>query len=412
MLRSCPHSPGFALAGLLVLGGISCGSRDKDNPAAGSLSPSDRVTTLVSPRDDQADQLEITIETVRDSAVALEYSADGAPEGARRVASGVVISNEGHVLSVRIEPPSSSSSQIMAQVASGKWFTANWVAGDPETGLTLLRIPARSARPAVISPTGARLGMPVLIVGNPFGLAHSVGRGFVAGLNRRITLGSKQLGGLIQIDAGLHPGDSGAVVTDLQGGWLGVIRSGLAPPADRAFEAKHTESEVEKPHKNRDNDDRKREYDHDLGFAIPANDALWVANQLREHQIVDRAYLGITMDLNAVALPSSDATSGAILGLVMSNTPAERGGLLPGDRVIKLDNLPVRSPSDLTDRLDRTLAGSEVTVEVVRRTGSHQGNKRLVIQTSRRPPSQSPPALKSKPVPPDEVKVSESNTSP
>ena len=66
----------------------------------------------------------------------------------------------------------------------------------------------------------------MLLIGNPFGLGHSVSRGSISGLNRRVELGSRQLGGLIQVDAALHPGDSGALVADLHGGWLGVIRSG------------------------------------------------------------------------------------------------------------------------------------------------------------------------------------------
>ena len=86
----------------------------------------------------------------------------------------------------------------------------DWVAADPETGLTLLKIAPEAARPAGPSTRGARLGIPVLVIGNPFGLAHSVSRGFVAGLHRRLELGPRQLGGLIQVDASLHPGDSGA----------------------------------------------------------------------------------------------------------------------------------------------------------------------------------------------------------
>src|SRR6202041_1503810 len=68
----------------------------------------------------------------------------------------------------------------------------------------------------------------VFVVGNPFGMGHSVSRGHVAALERALELGSRQLGGLIQIQAPLYPGDSGGAVVNLQGDWLGLIRSGLA----------------------------------------------------------------------------------------------------------------------------------------------------------------------------------------
>ncbi len=313
------------------------------------------------------------IKRVRESVVALEYTA--ADSDARRRASGVVISSEGDVLSVRIDAPSAAT-PVVATVASGHSLPAEWVAADPETGLTLLKIAPQVARPAVPSPRGAKLGNSVMVIGNPFGFAHSINRGNVAGLNRRLILGPRQLGGLIQVNVSLHRGDSGAMLADMQGGWLGVIRSGLASPGE--------------------NEGMARELDHDLGFAIPARDALWVANQLRTRQRVDRAYLGVTMDPAPPLL--AGVPEGAVLGRVVADTPAERAGLKAGDRVVAIDNHPVRSPYDLTDRLDHTPADSEITVDLFR--GNSPGPIRLTFRTARRPPFEpsqpSAPPTKSK----------------
>ena len=200
--------------------------------------------------------------------------------------------------------------------------------------------------------------MPVLVIGNPFGLAQSVSRGFIAGLGRRLELGPRQLGGLIQVDAALHPGDSGALVADLHGGWVGVVRSGLAAP-DRAAD------------------------DHDLGFAIPAADALWVAGQLRDRGRVDRAFLGVTMDREAVG---PEAEPGAVLGRVLADSPAESAGLKAGDRVVAIDGKPVRSSFDLTDRLDRTPADAQITLDLVRNDAPPRRISRLTLRAAHRPP--------------------------
>ncbi|WP_422928120.1 S1C family serine protease [Singulisphaera sp. PoT] len=354
---------GLALAGLLVAQ-PSCGY-----PAHAPASAQATVET-----DDDAivgafeRKIADTIAKVRGSAVALEYSVADAPTGIRRVATGLILNDEGHVLSIRIDPPPPQA-PIVARDASGKRHRAEWLAVDPETGLTLLRIKPIHARPIRPAKQNPRLGSQVLVIGNPFGLGHSVIRGQVAGLDRRVDIGPRPLGGLIQIDAALHPGDSGAVVANLHGEWLGLVRSGLAAPGS------------------------ERVLDHDLGFAIPARDALWIADQLHTRRRVDRAYLGVR--LNAEKLGDQP---GAILDGVLVDSPAAQAGLRKGDRVMALDGHAIESPGDLTDQLDRTLANTEATIEYQR--GAFRDH--LVVRTGCRPPLPSSSATPSSPSPPAE----------
>ena len=187
-------------------------------------------------------QMATAIARARESVVALEYTAPDAPPGTRRVATGVVINHRGEVLSVHIDPPPASpdpmavngSSRIVALDFSGRRHSVHWVATDPETGLTLLRLPPECVRPIRSATSRTNLGSQVFVVGNPFGMGHSVSRGHVAGLDRALELGTRQLGGLIQVQAPLYPGDSGAAVVNLHGDWLGLIRSGLATPGSDA----------------------------------------------------------------------------------------------------------------------------------------------------------------------------------
>jgi S1-C subfamily serine protease len=332
---------------------IAAGSKDE---RAGTRSQS---SMAVDSLDDQERRLADSIVRARASVVALEYATADGPSEARRVATGVVINDAGDVLSIRIDPPPTTV-PVVARDASGHRYPAQWLASDTETGLTLLRIKPRTAQPIRAAAEGPWLGGQVLVIGNPFGLGHSVLRGHISGLGRRLELGSRQLGRLIQVAVTLHPGDSGALVTNLHGEWLGLIRSGLALPAPR----------------------RTHDREHDLGFAIPAGDALWVADQLRSQGRVDRAYLGVRIDPAAVA-----EEPGAILLGVLDDSPASQAGLQTGDRIVTLNGHAIESSGDLTDRLDRTLAGIEVVVDV--RRGSR--TEHYIVHTISRPPTVSKP---------------------
>jgi len=306
------------------------------------------------------------IRRARSSSVALEYETGG-PGSSRRVASGVVINDQGDVLSIRIDPPvDRERSSIVATDANGLRHPVKWLAADPETGLTLLRVDANDIKPIRQAAGDPSLGAEIFLIGTPYGLGHSVSRGHVAGLGRRLTLGPQTLSGLIQIQASIHPGDSGALLADLDGGWLGLVRGGLAPPG---------------PNAGRDND---------LGFAIPARDALWVADRLRTSGKVDRAYLGLkfapTVEGDgrfAPPLPSADDQVGAKVNEVMTGSPADRSGLRPGDRVIRVDDRPVMVSNDLTDRLDRTAANAEVALEFLR----GMTRDRVTVRATSRPPA-------------------------
>ena len=251
------------------------------------------------------------------------------------------------------------------------------MAADLETGLTLLQIAPRAVRPIQIAAEEPTLGSQVFVVGNPFGLGHTVSRGHIAGLDRALKLGSRQLGGLIQVQAPLYPGDSGAVVANLRGQLLGLIRSGLAIPATAKDRA---------------------ERDNDFGFALAVRDVLWVADQLRARGHVDRAYLGVRLEPVAAAatlrqqpeadshpVPDVDALlEGALLLEVMAGTPAALAGLRAGDVIVAVDGQPVRSSPDLTDRLDRLPAQSMIRLDVVRGRGPQRQQMTLALRTSSR----------------------------
>jgi serine protease Do len=445
---SWPINPGFRAGSLrptvraVAASGMNgTGANDAQPPGAGS----DHDPSVVSTSDDDAElcaalehlerQMAAAIARARESVVALEYTAPDAPPGTRRVATGVVINPRGEVLSVNIDPPPAltnsattrNSSRIVALDSSGRRHAVHWVAADPETGLTLLRLAPRAVQPIRSASGAPNLGSQTFVVGNPFGMGHSVSRGHIAGLDRALELGDRQLGGLIQIQAPLYPGDSGAAVVNLHGDWLGLIRSGLATPhsdseagpsglqpstlSPSGFSPSLTPSNVSLGRPERDTD---------FGFAIPARDALWVADQLRAGGRVDRAYLGVRLEpvpptgilaasntqqkpeavgatLNSVSLPaeieprSKDPEAagiavgeGAIVREVLSGTPASQTGLRPGDCIIELDRQPIRSTYDLIDRLDRIPARVTIILGIVRNHGPKRQRISLSLCTASR----------------------------
>jgi S1-C subfamily serine protease len=425
--------------------GVEGDSAASDHGSAGTEAHADAALLAAWERLEQ--RIVAAMARARESVVTLEYTASEAAAGTRRVATGVVINHGGEILSVRIDPPPAGpapgiardSAPIVARDASGRRHAARWVAADPETGLTLLRVSPRAVRPIRRAADAPRLGSQVFVVGNPFGMGHSVSRGHVAGLGRALGLGSGQLGGLIQIQAPLYPGDSGAAVVDLRGDWLGLVRSGLAIPGAGAAMESGPSTGPAGPGRSaapadavRDPDEAvagasaPSEQDTAFGFAIPSGDALWVADQLRAHGRVDRAYLGVRLEpmipgtralvmseppspaaepaagstdrrpgvapestmapVGHDAVPPVTATGeGARLREVLAGTPAAAAGLRPGDRIVAVDGQSIRSPHDLIDRLDRIPAGATVRLSILR--GDPPGLRpiELALQTTSRP---------------------------
>ena len=266
---------------------------------------------------------------------------EAGPRGRQSLGSGFIVSADGYVGTnfhvVR------GASEIVVRLPDHSEHRAKLVGGDPKTDIALLKIDA-TGLPTLPFGDSDRLqvGEPVMAVGNPFGLEHTVTTGIVSAKERFI--GAGPYDDFIQTDASINPGNSGGPLVDARGALIGINAAIFSQTGGSVG----------------------------IGFAIPVNIAKDVLPQLREKGRVTRGYLGV-----AVAPVTPDARRelhlppdrGALIAEVIPRSPAATSGLAPGDVVTAFQNAPVQSPNELTRRVGGTPPGTRVTLTVARPGG-------------------------------------------
>lgn len=216
--------------------------------------------------------------------------------------------------------------------------TAKVIGLDPETDLALLKIDVKNDLPYVQFGDSDKMevGDWVVAIGNPFGLSNTVTTGIVSAKGRDIHAGPYD--NFIQTDASINPGNSGGPLLNLNGEVIG-INTAIAASGQG------------------------------IGFAIPSKLASSIIDQLKSGQKVSRGWIGVTIqdldEVTAKALGIKEA-KGALIGSVMPNEPADKAGLKSGDIVVKIENTPITSASDLTKVIASYKPGSKIKVTAVR----------------------------------------------
>jgi serine protease Do len=248
---------------------------------------------------------------------------------------------------------------IKVTFGDGRELTAKVVGTDPQTDLAVIKVEAKDL-PAITFTDSDKVevGDMVLAVGNPFGIGQTVTSGMVSGLGRA-TLGLAYED-FIQTDAAINPGNSGGALVDAQGRLVGVNTAILSRTG--GFQG--------------------------IGFAIPANLARNVMEQLVSTGKVVRGYLGVSMqEIDADLAKHFDmpTRSGALVAEVVPDSPADKAGLQAGDVVTKLDDVAVKDARHLKLTVANFKPGQKVSAEVLR-----DGKKVDVeIQVTARPSEQS-----------------------
>jgi serine protease Do len=257
--------------------------------------------------------------------------------------SGVVISPDGYILTANHVVDGANEIKVAIGDNDSKKFTAKVVGTDPPTDVAVLKIDAKDL-PAITLGDSDQLeiGDVVLAIGNPFGVGQTVTMGIVSGLGRSGLLGFSKYQDFIQTDAAINPGNSGGALVDAQGRLVGINTAII-------------------PNENGGN--------QGIGFAVPVNLARSVMERLIAGGKVTRGYLGvfpqdITPDFaDEFHLPDQ---SGALVGYVEPNTPAQKAGIKSGDVITEINGKKVVDANSLRLMVSDLVPGTSVTVRLLR----------------------------------------------
>jgi serine protease Do len=253
--------------------------------------------------------------------------------------SGVIVSEDGLIITnnhvVR------NAKRVVVQLPDETRVDADVVRGDPDSDVAMVRVtPPAELQPVTMGDSDKlEIGDWVLAIGSPFKLDATVSAGIISGKNRQIDRIRRS--NMLQTDAAINPGNSGGALIDLDGKVVGIstaiaTRSGFY---------------------------------QGVGFAIPINQARWIAEELDRHGKVRRAAIGTTLAELKPRIARKfnlEPYSGILVYQVIKDSVAEKAGIQPLDVIIEFDGRPVRDSISLQDAIERKPIGSKQPITVKR----------------------------------------------
>jgi serine protease Do len=263
------------------------------------------------------------------------------PRPARSMGSGFVISNDGYILTNHHVVENADEIEVL--FADRQEYTATVVGSDRRSDLALLKIKARNLPTLKFAAQDSlKVGAWVLAIGSPFGLDYSVTAGIVSAIGRSIpTQKGENYVPFIQTDVAINPGNSGGPLFNLEGQVVG-INSQIYSRSGGSI---------------------------GLSFAIPASVAVGVIEQLKDHGKVQRGWLGVAIqDVNKRLAESLQlgTPQGALINTVEPDSPADKGGIKPGDVIVRFDGQIIVDSGDLPHVVGMMAPGENAQVEIYR----------------------------------------------
>ena len=257
----------------------------------------------------------------------------------KSLGSGFIVSGDGYILTNAHVVD--GADEVTVRLTDKREFKAKIVGADKRTDVALLKIDANGL-PAVRlgDPASLRVGEWVVAIGSPFGFDNSVTAGIVSAKGR--SLPQENYVPFIQTDVAINPGNSGGPLFNLRGEVVGI---------------------------NSQIYSRSGGY-MGVSFAIPIDVAMEIQNQLRASGKVSRGRLGVVIQEVSKELAESLGMAkpmGAVVNAVEEGGPAQKGGVEPGDVILKLDGKPINASADLPRVVGATKPGTRSVVQVWRK---------------------------------------------
>jgi len=247
---------------------------------------------------------------------------------------GIVVTNN-HVID--------GADEIIVNFNDGTKLKVEKVLGkDTKTDLAVLKVTPKKPLPTVGfgSSNKMRVGDWVMAIGNPFGLGGSVSVGIISAKQRDINSGPYD--DFLQTDAAINKGNSGGPLFNMDGEVIGVNTAIISPTGGSIG----------------------------IGFAVPADTAVVVIDQLRQFGETRRGWLGVK--IQSITEDMAEAygvreNTGALVASVTTGSPAATAGIVDGDVILKFDGKDVTSMRGLPRLVAQTPIGKDVDIEILRK---------------------------------------------
>ena len=335
-----------ALVLVLVLGLTGFFGKPSASTGAGSTSggsSSSNGTINITSNDTDASTAEAVAAKAMPSVVSVNVTTDSG----QGLGSGVILDTDGDIITNYHVIDGATAISV---TIDGKSYEASVVGSDSSSDLAVIKadLNGDSVTPIEVGDSSQlNVGSWVMTIGSPFGLDQSVSEGIVSALYRNELLQSSSgdtiYTNLIQVDAAINPGNSGGALVNDQGQLVGI--STLYSSSTESFAG--------------------------IGFAIPGNYAVEIANKIISGQEVTHAYIGLSMQtVNAQNARSNglSVNQGAYVAEVVANGPADQAGIQQGDIIVAMDGEEITSADGMVLAVRSHEIGDTVTVTVVRGT--------------------------------------------